>query len=250
LVLLLADSESNRSTLHVVDTDGRTNIWAQPVPMSVANWISQGPLGEIVLGNDMNVAFAPGPAEDFWWMVDIQSKHPLRRAVVLDDVVVAMSTNGELHQIRIADGRSLGPLERPLGSAEAPLIPAGDGLFVLRDTTLARHSGDGTLLWADAAWDHAPPPILIMAGEQTILLQEQDILNDVLLATEARVQHRIKRLGPNGRLLDALALFPVASRIRQAYSTGGLLLLSDDLDTWLVPLPAATADPIERNNTE
>lgn len=250
IVLLLADSDGKRSTLHVVDSDGRTSRWRQPAPLAMAHWLARGPLDEIVLGNDTSLAFAPGPGERFWWLAETRSEHPLRHATVLEDVVIAQSTGGELHQVRTSDGLPMGVLERPPGAANAPLIhvmPTGDGLFVLRDTTLSRHGPDGTLLWADAAWDHGPAPLIIMAGTQTLLLQEQDILNDVLLATEARVKHRIKRLGPDGRLLDTLDVFPVASRIRRAYSTGGLLLFSDDLDTWLVPLPNAPMETGQRD---
>jgi hypothetical protein len=250
IVLLLADSDGKRSTLHVVDSDGRTSRWRQPAPLAMAHWLARGPLDEIVLGNDTSLAFAPSPGERFWWLAETRSEHPLRHATVLEDVVIAQSTGGELHQVRTSDGLPMGVLERPPGAANAPLIhvmPTGDGLFVLRDTTLSRHGPDGTLLWADAAWDHGPAPLIIMAGTQTLLLQEQDILNDVLLATEARVKHRIKRLGPDGRLLDTLDVFPVASRIRRAYSTGGLLLFSDDLDTWLVPLPNAPMETGQRD---
>ena len=88
------------------------------------------------------------------------------------------------------------------------------------------------------------PPTVVAAGEDTFLLQEDDVLTDVLLATEARVTHQVRRLDAHGRLKDALDLFPIASRIRRARPSNGMLLVSDDLDTWLLPLP----DPPDHPN--
>ena len=248
LVLLTSRGDGSPHTLRLVDAEARVHPWpGDGPPLPRAHWLACGDLGEIVIGDDTSVAFAPGSGEPFWWRSRVEGPDALRGAVVLDDRLVARTLQGELLQFKLEDGMLLGPLERPDGARDAPLLdlmPTGDGLYVVRDASVARHDARGELIWGDVAWDRRPPPTVVAAGEDTFLLQEDDVLTDVLLATEARVTHQVRRLDAHGRLKDALDLFPIASRIRRARPSNGMLLVSDDLDTWLLPLP----DPPDHPN--
>jgi hypothetical protein len=196
-------------------------------------------LHEVILGTDNAMAFAPGPNEPWWWVVRTDGADPLRGAIVLPEVVLARTRNGALLQVNPADGTLQGALERPIDD-DAPLttvVHQGDGIYVVRDVGVAKHGADGTLLWADVALERAAPPLIVRAGEETLIIQELDVLQDPLLPTQARTTHRIRRLDRYGRLTSVVELFPMATGIRHARTSAGMLLLSDDLDTWLVPLP-------------
>ena len=240
IIALLEAPDSHRSMLYVISADGRVIPWRHPVPIPDASWLSLGPLHEVILGTDNAMGFAPGPNEPWWWVVRTDGTDPLRGAIVLPDIVLARTRNGDLLKVSPEDGALQSRLERPIDDDAAPLsavVHQGDGVYVVRDVGVSKHAADGTLLWADVPLEKAVAPMIVRAGDETLLIQEQDILQDPLLPTEARTTHRIRRLDRYGRLTSVIELFPMATGIRHARTSAGMLLLSDDLDTWLVPLP-------------
>ena len=245
LVLLLDDPSSGHSTLHVVDASGRMHSWGQPPRMPRATWLDRGPLNGIVLGDANAVAFAPGPGDQWWWLADISDNDELRGAVVLPDAIITRSHNALIDRRDPSSGALLGDIETPFGwdsSRQIELMPTGDGLIVVTDQGVARLDAAGELLWADASQSTTSPLLAIVAGDETLVLHQADPLRDALLPTEARMVHYIRRLDAGGRLVETVELFPVAGRIRLGQSAGGMLLLSDALDTWLVPI-LATPEP-------
>ncbi len=251
LVIATWNTEARRHELHAVSTEGRSMRWPLPPMFDTVQWLARGPLGEVIVGNQDQIAFAPGAGEHFWWVSTVDANSALRAALVLTDAVIVAAADGTLFNLAPDTGIVRSTIETPPGGG-APLqnvLPTGEGMYVLRDTGVSRHDASGELLWADAQWAATAPPLLTMAGDETILVQEHDIVQDVLLSTEARTMHRVRRLDADGRLLDVLDLFPMASRIRRLRTTGGMLLLSDDLDTWLVPLPPLDGPNDLRDNT-
>ena len=250
LVLLLDDPSSGRSSLHIVDADGRISPWPQPPRMPKATWLERGPLNDVVLGNANAMAFAPGPGDQWWWLADISNEDALRGAVVLPDAIVTRSHNGLIDRRDPVSGEQLGEIETPWGwntLRHIELVPTGNGLIVVTDQGLFRLDAAGALLWAQASQTPTSPTLAIMAGDETLVLHATDLLHDALLPTEARTVHRIRRLDIHGRLMETVDLFPVASRIQLGRSAGGMLLLSDTLDTWLVPLlehPLTHSEPV------
>lgn len=239
LVVLLDDPSSGHSTLHVVDSTGRMHPWRQPPRMPRATWLDRGPLNGVVLGDANALAFAPGPGDQWWWLADISDDAALRGAIILPKAIITRSQNGLIDRRDPLSGARIGGIETPFGwdlARQIDLMPTGDGLIVVTDLGVAKLDAAGELLWADAMQSEDSPSLAIVAGDETLVLHPTYLLHDALLPTEARMMHRIRRLDAHGRLLEAVDLFPMAGRIRLGRSVGGMLLLSDTLDTWLVPL--------------
>ena len=239
IVLLLNDPSSGRSSLHIVDAQGRISPWSHPPRMPSATWLDRGPLNGILLGDANAMAFAPGPGDQWWWLADIANEQALRGAVVLPKAIITRSHNGLIDRRDPRSGAQLGEVDIPWGwdmSRHIELVPTGDGLIVVTDQGLFRLDAAGALLWAEASQTQTSPSVAIMTGDEVVVVHPTDVLHDALLPTEARTVHRIRRLDAHGRLMETVDLFPVAGRIQFGRSAGGMLLLSDTLDTWLVPL--------------
>ncbi|MCH2135992.1 MAG: hypothetical protein MK101_05350 [Phycisphaerales bacterium] len=239
LLLLLDDQTRGRTVLQVIDEQGRSHHWPLPPMIPNANWINRGPLGGVAVGNADSVAFAPALGDAWWWSARDETTDSLRGAIVLPDAIITRTSTSLVHRRSPETGALLGRVETPLGRSEAvvtDLLHLGDGLLVVTDQGVLRLGADGATLWADAG-EHLTPPILAtVAGDETVVFHARDVLHDTLLPMEDRTIHQVRRLDQHGRLMETIDLFPMAGRIRRAKPLGGGLLISDDLDTWLVPI--------------
>ena len=244
--------QQHRSPLyHLEHATGDIRKLAWPEQLGRFGWIARSPLNDLVLGGENGIACIGWPDHTLALDHDRPRRHPVVPWLGHLEAVLFMDERDGTETVRLLDlttGRSTGELERP-SYREWGLIREldvdGHGFRVLRDSGLAIHDPDGTLVGTDGIPSEYQYEHLLTRGDRHLLLAHRQSVTDLqsgLGRGNRRHLYRLSVLDSTGRAVDLLDLYPLGSRIRAARLVGPNLLIETDGLVDLITLPTVNID--------
>ncbi|MEE2719323.1 MAG: PQQ-binding-like beta-propeller repeat protein [Planctomycetota bacterium] len=247
----LAGSNTDPALYHLEHATGDIRKLAWPEQLGRFGWIARSPLNDLVLGGENGIACIGWPDHTPRWITTVPDATQSSRGWATSEAVLFMDERDGTETVRLLDlttGRSTGELERP-SYRERGLIREldvdGHGFRVLRDSGLAIHDPDGTLVGTDGIPSEYQYEHLLTRGDRHLLLAHRQSVTDLqsgLGRGNRRHLYRLSVLDSTGRAVDLLDLYPLGSRIRAARLVGPNLLIETDGLVDLITLPTVNID--------
>ena len=247
----LAASNTDPVLYYVAHATGaiRKIVWPEELGRFV--WIARSPLNDLVVGGQHGIACIGWPDHTPRWITTIPAARQSARGWATSEAVLFMDERDGKETIRVLDlttGRHRGEIERPSYRDDGlirELVVDGHGFRILRDSGLAIHAPDGTLIGSDGIPSEYQYEHLLNDGGRHILLAHRQSIADLNRGTgrgNRRHLYRISVLDETGRSVDLLDLYPLMSRIRAARLVGSRLLIETDSVVDLISLPTVAID--------
>lgn len=245
----LAVSNSNPALYHVEHATGDFRKLTWPEQAGRFAWIARSPLNDLLLGGDDGVACIGWPDHTPRWISTAPTARRTRQGWATSEVAVLLGGDeNEFHLVDLLAGEPVGTLEQPSYRGTGTIRDMqfdGNGFRILRDSGLAVHDPEGTLIGTDGIPREYEYEHLLTDGNRHVLLAHRQSISDLEggpRRSGRRHLYRISMLDETGRVLDLLDLYPLRSRIRAVRLRGPTLLIETDDAVDIITLPPVGAD--------